>query len=49
MWELQGFRYNNVALFEEVEVDTQNAGLVVVNGKNLDSTLKNVTNGACIS
>ena len=46
MWELQGFRYNNVALFEEVEVDTQNAGLVVVNGKNLDSTLKNVTNGA---
>jgi DNA repair exonuclease SbcCD ATPase subunit len=46
MWELRGFNYRNVVLFDQVEVDTQNVGLVVVNGKNLDANIKSVTNGA---
>ena len=46
MWGLQGFTYNNVVLFDKVDVDTSNVGLVVINGVNKDADIKDVTNGA---
>lgn len=46
MWGLQGFTYKNVVLFDNVDVDTSNVGLVVINGVNKDADIKNVTNGA---
>lgn len=43
--QLVSAHYKNVVVFDDLELDLENNGLVVISGRNLDSTAKNNRNG----